>query len=127
MFNRGQRGIEPESSNVQEIRLVNMKTEDYEEFCPIYQQNNLAKKSAYRDDTFKEIVRDKFNNVSLPLSLRKRMIYEKYKEKQYLEEMKSNDDTIFDYLKLSLNVTDLPIVMRKHLLLEKIKNGVNYS
>lgn len=127
MFNRGQRGVEPVSSNEPEIRLVNMKTEDYEEFRPIYQNNNSVRSSAYQNDTFKEMVREKFNNEALPLSMRKRIMYEKIKEKQYLEEMKLNDENIFDYLKLSSNITDIPIVMRKHLLSEKIKNGVNCS
>ena len=124
MFNRGHNGREPDSSGVPEIKLVNMKTEEYEEFCPIYQNRQQPKTSAYHDDTFKTMVKEKFKEETLPLSMRKRIMYEKYRNKLYLEEIKSCDENIFDYLKLTLNIADIPIVMRKHLLSEKIKKGI---
>ena len=125
MFNRGQRGRGPEGSSVPEIKLVNMKTEAYEEFFPIYKKQWNS--SSYQEDTFKAMIREKFNDASLPLSLRKRKMYARYRDKQKAIELETKGENIFDYLNLSLKITDMPIVMRKHLLSEKIKNGVNYS
>ena len=111
-----------------EIRLVNMKTEDYEEFSPIYQNSKNNYSQNPMDSTFKELVLQKYEERSLPLSLRKRLMYEKCLEKQMLEELsESSKDNIMDYIDLQSKIYEIPIVMRKHLMFAKIQNGLTNS